>query len=229
MKKGEEDYTEKQSKVKQIWWKVLVVGEPGTGKTSIIQRYVTNSFNPNQRNTIGYDFALKKIQHNDNLCLNMQLWDIAGQERYGNMTRVYYQEAVGAFIVFDVTKPQTFDRLLIWKKDIDSKVRLPPDDRPIPVVLLANKCDLLPNNDQSKDGGVFFKTKTDMDQYCEENNYISWFQTSAKLNINIEQASNDLVKHLCDELLSKPNKEENQDDKRKVNLVNIDQPPNQCC
>jgi GTPase SAR1 family protein len=55
------------------------------------------------------------------------------------MTRVYYKEAVGAMVVFDVTRVGTFDAVAKWKNDIDCKVTLPPDDRPIPVVLLANK------------------------------------------------------------------------------------------
>ncbi len=59
------------------------------------------------------------------------------------MTRVYYKEAVGAFVVFDVTRVNTFEAVQKWKNDIDNKVTLPPDDRPIPVVLLANKVRLL--------------------------------------------------------------------------------------
>lgn len=61
-----------------------------------------------------------------------------GQERYGNMTRVYYKEAVGAFIVFDVTRRNTFESVANWKSDLDSKVQL-PDGSHIPCVLLANK------------------------------------------------------------------------------------------
>lgn len=61
-----------------------------------------------------------------------------GQERFGNMTRVYYKEAVGAFVVFDVTRVATFDAVLKWKQDLDSKVQL-PDGSSIPCVLLANK------------------------------------------------------------------------------------------
>ena len=66
------------------------------------------------------------------------LWLSAGQERFGNMTRVYYKEAVGAFIVFDVTRVSTFEAVQKWKHDIDSKVHLPNGDK-VPVVLLANK------------------------------------------------------------------------------------------
>jgi Ras-related protein Rab-32 len=68
----------------------------------------------------------------------LQLWDIAGQERFGNMTRVYYKEAVGAFVVFDVTRLSTFEAVQMWKSDLDNKVLL-PNGKPIPAVLLANK------------------------------------------------------------------------------------------
>jgi len=61
-----------------------------------------------------------------------------GQERFGNMTRVYYKEAVGCFIVYDITRPSTFEAVERWKKDLDSKVSLPDGSR-IPCVLLANK------------------------------------------------------------------------------------------
>lgn len=70
--------------------------------------------------------------------MRLQLWDIAGQERFGSMTRVYYKEAVGAFVVFDVTRAATLEAVHKWKVDLDSKVVL-PDGRAIPTVLLANK------------------------------------------------------------------------------------------
>ena len=63
---------------------------------------------------------------------------LTGQERFGNMTRVYYKEAVGAFIVFDVTRASTFEAVQKWKNDLDNKVQL-SDGSPVPCVLLANK------------------------------------------------------------------------------------------
>jgi ras-related protein rab-32 len=87
---------------------------------------------------IGIDFALKVINWDDNCVVRLQLWDIAGQERFGNMTRVYYKEAVGAFVVFDVSQFKTFEATLKWKLDLDSKVLL-PDGSKVPCLLLANK------------------------------------------------------------------------------------------
>ncbi len=64
-------------------------------------------------------------------------WSV-GQERFGSMTRVYYKEAAGAFIVFDVTRSSTFEAVKIWKKDLDNKC-FGPDGSPVPAVLLGNK------------------------------------------------------------------------------------------
>ncbi|XP_070153154.1 uncharacterized protein Rab32 isoform X2 [Polyergus mexicanus] len=165
-------------------YKILVIGELGAGKTSIIKRYVHQFFSQHYRATIGVDFALKVLNWDPHTIIRLQLWDIAGQERFGNMTRVYYKEAVGAFIVFDVTRSATLDAVVKWKQDLDSKVQL-PDGSSIPCVLLANKCD------QQKEGPINSPTK--MDEYCEEKNFSGWFETSAKENINIEEAARFLV------------------------------------
>src|SRR5207253_7773300 len=82
-------------------YKILIVGDVSAGKTSIIKRYVYGTFSPHCKSTIGVDFALKVMKYNDTI-VRLQLWDISGQERFGNMTRVYYKEAVAALIVFDI-------------------------------------------------------------------------------------------------------------------------------
>ncbi|XP_008193346.1 ras-related protein Rab-38 isoform X3 [Tribolium castaneum] len=180
----EMSYANKTTERKDHLYKILVIGDLGAGKTSIIKRYVHRFFTQHYRATIGVDFALKVLNWDDNTLIRLQLWDIAGQERYGNMTRVYYKEAVGAFIVFDVTRTNTFESVAKWKSDLDSKVQL-SDGSPIPCVLLANKCD------QQKEGLVNHPNK--MDEYCKENGFTTWFETSAKDNINIDEAANALV------------------------------------
>eukprot|EP00041_Stephanoeca_diplocostata_P001214 m.19162 g.19162 ORF g.19162 m.19162 type:complete len:213 (+) comp11724_c0_seq1:128-766(+) len=175
--------------LKEHLFKVLVVGDIGTGKTSIIKRYVHGIFSNHYKATIGVDFALKVINLDPNTVVRLQLWDIAGQERFGNMTRVYYKEAVGAFIVFDVTRASTFEAVHKWKHDIDSKVHLPNGDN-VPVVLLANKCDL------TKEGLV--KNSDQMDAYCEEKGFAKWFETSAKENLNINLATETLVQKIIE-------------------------------
>jgi Ras-related protein Rab-32 len=170
-------------------YKVLVVGELGTGKTSIIKRYVHQFFSQHYRATIGVDFALKVLRWDPETVVRLQLWDIAGQERFGSMTRVYYKEAVGAFVVFDVTRSGTLDAVQKWKNDLDSKVVL-PDGRPIPTVLLANK------SDQPKEGMAANREK--MNEFCKQNGFAAWFETSAKENIHIDEAASFLVSKILE-------------------------------
>uniref|UniRef100_A0A8I5NC13 Ras-related protein Rab n=2 Tax=Euarchontoglires TaxID=314146 RepID=A0A8I5NC13_PAPAN len=160
-----------QAPHKEHLYKLLVIGDLGVGKTSIIKRYVHQNFSSHYRATIGVDFALKVLHWDPETVVRLQLWDIAGQERFGNMTRVYYREAMGAFIVFDVTRPATFEAVAKWKNDLDSKLTL-PNGKPVSVVLLANKCD------QGKD--VLMNNGLKMDQFCKEHGFVGWFETSAK-------------------------------------------------
>ncbi|XP_060066857.1 ras-related protein Rab-38-like [Ylistrum balloti] len=172
---------------KEHLYKILVIGELGTGKTSIIKRYVHQFFSQHYRATIGVDFALKVLNWDAETIVRLQLWDIAGQERFGNMTRVYYREAVGCIIVFDVTRASTFDAVTKWKGDLDSKVQL-ADGSPVPCVLLANKCD------QAKEGLV--NNSAHMDEFCHEKGFVGWFETSAKENINIDESTRYLVNRI---------------------------------
>eukprot|EP00756_Hemistasia_phaeocysticola_P014954 Hpha_TRINITY_DN15374_c1_g8::TRINITY_DN15374_c1_g8_i1::g.90678::m.90678/K07918/RAB32; Ras-related protein Rab-32 len=168
-------------------YKVLVVGEAGAGKTCIIRRYVHGIFQISTKSTIGVDFALKMLAWQGERQITLQIWDIAGQERYGQMTRVYYQSAVGALVVFDLTKADSFEAVTKWKHDIDNKVFL-SDGRPIPCVLLANKCDLQPLSQ--------FKSKEEMDAYCQELSFAGWFETSALKEIGIKEAFDKLVEQI---------------------------------
>jgi len=163
-------------------YKVLVIGDYAVGKTSIIKRYCEGYFTPNYKLTIGVDFAVKSIEWDKNTVVNLQLWDVAGHERFGTMTRVYYKYAIAAIIVFDLSRPATFEAVAKWRDDVNSKVCL-ANDSPIPVMLLANKCDL---------SGVTVD-KEALDKYVQDNGFIAWYATSAQSNTNIDEAMKFLV------------------------------------
>ena len=110
------------------------------------------------------------------------------------MTRVYYKEAVGAMVVYDITRPATFEAIAKWKNDIDHKVFL-PDGRPIPCVLVANKCDL-PN--------AVTKSEDEMNAFCSEMGFVGWFQSSAKENKNISEAPHFLVEKILENHVQAP-------------------------
>ena len=169
----------------ELLHKVLVIGEGGTGKTCLIRRYVHGIFQATNKATIGVDFALKVLNHN-NRSITLQIWDIAGQERYGQMTRVYYQAAVGAMVVCDITRPETMDLAVKWKQDLDSKVFLGSTGKTIPSVLLVNKSDL----------GQLHKTREEMDMFCRDHGFSGWFETSAREDKNVGAAFGALVDHV---------------------------------
>lgn len=128
---------------------------------------------------------MKTVNWDENTKINLQLWDIAGHERFGQMTRVYYKYAIAAIIVFDLTRPATFDSVLKWLNDVHSKVMLANQD-PVPVVLLANKCDVDTVKVDSKK----------LSEFCATNNIVNWFETSAKNNTNIDETMNFLIDHI---------------------------------
>jgi len=171
----------------QHLYKVLVIGDYAVGKTSIIKRYCEGYFTPNYKLTIGVDFAVKVVEWDDKTTVSLQLWDIAGHERFGNMTRVYYKYAIAAIIVFDVSRPATFEAITKWRDDVNSKVVLGSQE-PIPVLLLANKCDL---------PGVNID-KEMLDKFCKDNNYIGWYATSAQNNVNIDEGMKFLINRILE-------------------------------
>uniref|UniRef100_A0A3Q4B8T1 Ras-related protein Rab n=1 Tax=Mola mola TaxID=94237 RepID=A0A3Q4B8T1_MOLML len=186
-------------------FKVLVIGELEVGKSSVIMRYVNKHFDEKYKSSIGVDFALKTIEWDPRTVVRIQFWDIAGQERFQKMSRVYYKGAMGAMVVFDITRSSTLEAASVWKRDLDKNVCL-ANGRPVPAVLLANKCDV-----KSRDGDVV----SSLDAFCEKNSFAGWFETSAKDNINIDEAGAFLVHQmmLCD---ASPFDEEHHGDRIKV-------------
>ncbi|KRY51495.1 Ras-related protein Rab-32 [Trichinella britovi] len=176
----------KSNKSGEYTFKILVIGDICTGKTSIIRRYVHNLFSSQYQATIGVDFAMKIFHCSNSSTARLQFWDIAGQERFSSMTRVYYRGAAGAIIVFDVSRASTLDGVTRWKKDLDSKCRL-SNGMPIPAVLLANKSDLL----------KYCATEqlSKLDSFCARHGFVGWFATSAKLSTGIAEAVSNLCEH----------------------------------
>ena len=115
--------------------------------------------------------------------MTLQLWDIAGHERFGSMTRVYYKNAIAAVVVCDMQRPGTLDGAQKWKEDVDSKVVLLNGNR-IPCILLANKVDLVDGEES---------VRATYDRFVEENGFLAWFATSALSNANVDEAMDRLA------------------------------------
>jgi small GTP-binding protein len=192
--------------------KLLVVGQPAVGKTCVIWRYVNGTFTPHYKTTIGVDFGLKVIKWTSDKIVRLQFWDLSGQERFNSMSRVYFKEAVGAFVVFDVTQPKTLEMAVHWKKDIDSKVKVGEDQKNIPVVLLANKIDLVSKSYPQTH-------RRTLDQFCDQYGFIGWMPTSAKEGDHIEDAVRSLV-----DVIFRTNNDLNKEQRTEEGTVQLGQP-----
>lgn len=153
-------------------FKVVLVGDSGVGKSNILSRFTRNEFNLQSKATIGVEFATRSINV-EGKTLKAQIWDTAGQERYRAITSAYYRGAVGALLVYDITKGESFNNLERWLKELRDHA----DDR-IVVLVVGNKCDLRHLREISEEEGKVFA----------ENNSVATVETSALDATNIDTA-----------------------------------------
>lgn len=115
---------------------VVLIGDSGVGKSNLLSRFTRNEFNLDSKSTIGVEFATRSIQV-DSKTIKAQIWDTAGQERYRAITSAYYRGAVGALLVYDISKHQTYDNVNRWLKELRDHA-----DSNIVIMLVGNKSDL---------------------------------------------------------------------------------------
>jgi Ras-related protein Rab-11A len=115
---------------------VVLIGDSGVGKSNLLSRFTRNEFNLDSKSTIGVEFATRSIQV-DSKTIKAQIWDTAGQERYRAITSAYYRGAVGALLVYDISKHQTYDNVTRWLKELRDHA-----DSNIVIMLVGNKSDL---------------------------------------------------------------------------------------
>ncbi len=157
---------------KKLSLKIIIIGEPAVGKTSLVRKFVSGQFTEDYRSSIGTNIFTKKIVLENKTLATLQLWDIAGQERWIKMRGSYYSGAKGVIIVGDLTRKNSFDQIeKFWIPDITKFCPLAP------IILLANKQDLV--NDVDK------KDVISLEKSLKIN---STFFTSAKTGENVELA-----------------------------------------
>eukprot|EP00483_Globobulimina_turgida_P006451 UN06461 len=157
--------------------KVLILGDSGVGKTSIMNRWITEKYSEQYKATIGADFLTKEVMIENNL-VSMQIWDTAGQERFATLGVAFYRGADAVILVYDVTNKESFKHLEKWKEDFLDTGK-PKMEEKYPFIVFGNKSDLPAHKKK-----VY---KNEVNQWCNNNNNIPFFEVSAKENYNIEQ------------------------------------------
>ena len=131
----------------EIMVKVVLVGDSGVGKTNIMSKYLKNQFREDSKATVGVEFGSKQFSVEGHQ-IKAQIWDTAGQERYKAITSAYYKGAKGAFIVYDITRKNTFETVNKWVSDITAAA-----DKKITLILIGNKNDLEDQRQVTKEVG----------------------------------------------------------------------------
>jgi small GTP-binding protein len=125
-------------------FKVIVIGNSSVGKTSIVNRFVGDRFDPNYKATISADFQTKILEIRGNE-IRLQMWDLVGMDtNFSGINRSFCRNAGGAVFVGDLTEPASLEILAEWKQQVEEIV----EGNPIPMILCANKCDVLEEMEQ---------------------------------------------------------------------------------
>ncbi|AED95599.1 RAS superfamily GTP-binding protein-like [Arabidopsis thaliana] len=117
-------------------FKVVLIGDSAVGKSQLLARFSRNEFSIESKATIGVEFQTRTLEI-DRKTIKAQIWDTAGQERYRAVTSAYYRGAVGAMLVYDITKRQSFDHVARWLEELRGHA-----DKNIVIMLIGNKTDL---------------------------------------------------------------------------------------
>lgn len=165
-------------------FKFIVVGDPGVGKTTLVQKFVSNKFSRIYDTTIGVEYNMKVLDINGKK-IRVELWDTAGQERFLSIVKSYYRNAIGAFIVYDIANRRSFNHIKRWQNALYEN----NDDLRF-ISLIANKSDL---RDTYGDRTEF----SEGNQIAKKYN-MSFYETSAKTG-NIS----DIIELKCKEILDK--------------------------
>ena len=119
-----------------INFKIIIIGDSGVGKSSLLKRAVQNTFDTNYQATIGFEFLLMHFKVND-LKIKLQIWDTCGEEMYRSLVQGFYRNTSLAIIVYDISRKKSFEALEIWLKDLRQHT-----EEGIPVFIVGNKMDL---------------------------------------------------------------------------------------
>lgn len=172
--------------------KVIILGDSGVGKTSLMNQYVHNRFSNQYKATIGADFLTKEIRI-DGKQVMMQIWDTAGQERFQSLGVAFYRGADCCVLVFDITDAKSFKNLDSWREEFLIQAS-PKDKENFPFVVIGNKVDADVSRQVSTDRAA---------AWCKSKNNIPYYETSAKAALNVEQAFDEIGRRALQQGTSK--------------------------
>ena len=163
-------------------FKILLIGDAGVGKSSILLRFTDDSFEEQMSSTIGVDFRVKTVTI-DGVKTKLTIWDTAGQERFRTLTSSYYRGCHGIILVFDVNERETFSHLQQWLEELE----LYTTNANAAKLLVGNKIDLKRREVTPEEATSFARKQAMM-----------YIETSAKTREGIRQSFEEVVQKILD-------------------------------
>ena len=198
--------------------KIIIVGEIGVGKTSVIRRYLTDNFIEGETASIGYEMQNKSIELEDETKVNLNIIDTAGEEKHGILPNQYFKDCQGAIIMYDLSEKNSFNKIDHWLKVLKDKAV-----KKIVIMIAGNKSDLIDEKINLEDELKPYKKKYDHQEISAKdgNNVDSLFKNLANKIVDIlkEKGENSIIKRRNTRTL-KPNKEE-QEKKHQSTIKNF--------
>ena len=176
--------TPKKKRQPDFFMKLVLCGDGAVGKTALRERFLGKGFSSSYLQTIGADFAAKDETIGDKL-VKYQIWDLAGQQTFQQVRGTYYEGCFGALMVFDLTRPDSFENIPNWIEELWSSSKRGP----VPVVLLGNKYDLLdqfPAHVTQDQVDTYLK---ELNTVCQDHQFqVPFLFTSAKTGHQVDKA-----------------------------------------
>lgn len=191
-------------------YKIVFLGEQGVGKTSLITRFMYDTFDDNYQATIGIDF-LSKTMYLDDKTIRLQLWDTAGQERFRSLIPSYIRDSHVAIVVYDVTNRKSFEYIDKWVED----VKMERGEENVILVIVGNKSDLVEERQVSTEEG---KRKTAV------LNAKLFIETSTKAGFNVKTLFKKVAKLLPEFQGAQSTPLDNDTNDKKPGVINISAP-----
>ena len=177
-----------------LTFKIIVIGDPGVGKSCLTGRAVKDKFDSQYAPTIGFEFLTYSVKIQDKI-IKLQIWDTCGQEMYRSLISNFYRNASLAMIVYSIDSKESFLHINTWLKDV--KIQSHPD---VKIILIGNKSDLVDNRAVTYEEAKKFK---------EENQLLYFEETSAKTGMNAKEVFTQAARILFEEHLNYKTRAEN--------------------